>query len=351
VSTSLTAPASPRLHVEIVHQTLRPLLTIDHPQAAPNRYGFEGGRVIKQDGVYHLFTAEMWDDPVNVAMRLAHWRSPDGERWERVSTLHQSSGDHSGRDPRAALWAPMPVYDEVEGRWNLFYVAYHAAPDCGRVILMNHHGRIWRAVSEIPGRAGLGGPYRDVGVILQPDADSQPWEGLQGVDSFFPFQVGGRWFGFYGSARTEHPTDYRFSNGLAEAPSLAGPWTRRASGNPVPFSPNGWSENPIVTRLPGGAYVAVFDCIRDNHVALAVSADGLHWPRGQFIPLRPTSEGGWVELGRTPLGLIAEDDGTYTLFHTGFHRVGSTPAGATPPIYRQYERASLGRLKLRLRVE
>lgn len=45
--------------------------------------------------------------------------------------------------------------------------------------LLNHDGEIWRAVSRGKGEAGIGGPYDDVGVVIRPGPDSQPWERLQ----------------------------------------------------------------------------------------------------------------------------------------------------------------------------
>ena len=64
--------------------------------------------------------------------------------------------------PRCGL--PLPVYDPADNRWNLFYVAYQAAPDTSQQWLTNHEGRIWRAVSDTPGVEGIGGPYTDAGV-------------------------------------------------------------------------------------------------------------------------------------------------------------------------------------------
>src|SRR5262249_52463126 len=150
------------------------------------------GRVLKIDGRYHLFTSEMVGDPHWVKMRLAHWISVDRTHWKRLATLFESTGDFTGKDPRAALWSPMPVYDPKDRRWNLFYVAYQSAPDTPKEWLTNHEGRIWRAFSTIPGEMGIDGPYTDVGVILERGKDSDSWEGLQGTDSFFPYLVGSR---------------------------------------------------------------------------------------------------------------------------------------------------------------
>ncbi|HKS72639.1 MAG TPA: hypothetical protein VJQ82_05535, partial [Terriglobales bacterium] len=109
---------------------------------------------IRGYGTYHLFTSEMIGDPHWVKMRLARWTSPDCFHWTRVSTLKESSGSFTGKDQRAALWSPLPVFDPKENRWNLFYVAYQAAPDTDREWLTNHEGRIWRAISEVAGTNG-----------------------------------------------------------------------------------------------------------------------------------------------------------------------------------------------------
>src|SRR5580692_11753202 len=122
----------------VTEQVIHPVLTIRSSGAEGNKYGFEGGRVIKQDGIYHLFTSEMVGDPHWVRMKLAHWKSRDGAHWKRVGTLRESSGEFTGKDPRAALWSPMPIFDEGENLWNLFYVAYQAAPDSPKQWLTNH---------------------------------------------------------------------------------------------------------------------------------------------------------------------------------------------------------------------
>src|ERR1700691_32215 len=118
-----------------------PVLTVRSAGAQGNKYGFEGGRVIKLNGVYHLFTSEMIGDPHWVRMKLAHWISRDRIHWQRVGTLRESSGDFTGTDPRAALWSPIPIFDPAGDHWNLFYVAYRAAPDTPQQWLTNHEGQ------------------------------------------------------------------------------------------------------------------------------------------------------------------------------------------------------------------
>src|SRR4051812_48229515 len=151
---------APRLVLTASRDT--PVITTRSPGAEGIRFGFEGGRVVKVAGIYHLFTSEMVDDPIWVRMRLGHWTSADREHWTRVATIRESSGEFAGADPRAALWSPLPVWDDGEERWNLFYVAYRSKPGEGTAFTLNYEGRIWRARSTVPGESGISGPYEDV---------------------------------------------------------------------------------------------------------------------------------------------------------------------------------------------
>jgi len=303
-----------------------PVLTIHSAGAEGNKYGFEGGRVAKIKGTYHLFTSEMVGDPHWVKMRLAHWTSQDRIHWKRLSTLAESSGDFTGKDPRAALWSPLPVYDPKDERWNLFYVAYQAAPDTSKQWLTNHEGRIWRATSTTPGEDGIGGPYKDLGVVLQRGKDSDPWEGLQGTDSFFPYIVGDRWYALYGSAHTEKLPISLWQVGLAKAADLSGPWQRCTEFNPLKVEAR-FIENPIVTRLDDGTFVAVYDTDAPNAIGYAFSSDGVHWSAGQHLVVQSGDEV-WASEVRTPLGLIAEGGDSFTLFYTANEKVsGMQPDG------------------------
>jgi hypothetical protein len=213
--------------------------------AEGNRFGFEGGRVVKVDGTYHLFTSEMVGDPIWVRMKLGYWTSRDRLTWTRVATVRESSAEFTGADPRAALWSPLPVWDDAASRWNLFYVAYRSKPGDGTAFTLNYDGRIWRAISKAPGMKGIGGPYEDVGVVMQPGTDSLPWEGLQGTDSFFPWHVGERWYAMYGSARSERQPIEHWLVGLVRrrrspAPGLASrptaPCPLKRSSSRIPSS-------------------------------------------------------------------------------------------------------------------
>jgi hypothetical protein len=319
-------PQAARQELVVTRQLDHPVLTTQSAGAEGNKYGFEGGRVIKQDGVYHLFTSEMVGDPHWVRMKLAYWTSRDGEHWQRISTLRESSGDFTGKDPRAALWSPMPVFDDDENRWNLFYVAYQAAPDTPKQWLTNHEGRIWRAISQTPGREGIGGPYKDVGIVLQRGGDSDSWEGLQGTDSFFPYKAGTSWYALYGSARTESLPITLWQVGLAKAPRIGGPWKRCSAMNPLTVEPT-FIENPIVSRLADGGYIAVYDNHKPNSVGYMFSSDGISWTRGRQLIVQKGS-GVWATEVRTPLGLIDEGNGRFTLFYSANECVGGSQADA-----------------------
>lgn len=302
------------LTLVVTRQLEQPILTVSSPGAEGNKYGFEGGRVIKLDGTYYLFTSEMVGDPHWVKMRLALWTSGDRVHWKRRSTLFESSGDFTGKDPRAALWSPMPIYDDREQRWSLFYVAYQCAPDTAKEWLTNHEGRIWRAVSQAKGRSGIRGPYANVGVVLQRGEDSDPWEGLQGTDSFFPYRVGDRWYAFYGTAHTETLPISLWQVGLAWAPSLSGPWKRCTELNPLNIE-KPFIENPVVTKLTDGTYAIVYDNHIEHAVGYSISHDGIHWAPGRVLIVQ-RDKGRWASEVRTPLGLIPEGNDSFTLFYT-----------------------------------
>ncbi|MGB8030756.1 MAG: hypothetical protein WCF30_13965 [Terracidiphilus sp.] len=319
--------SSEDIRLIVVKRHPGPVLTVRSEGAEGNKYGFEGGRVVKVQNIYHLFTSEMVGDPHWVKMRLAHWTSTDRVHWKRCATLYESSGDFTGNDPRAALWSPMPVFDPDAKRWNLFYVAYQAAPDTVYEWRTNHEGRIWRAVSETPGWEGIDGPYRDAGIVLERGKDSDPWEGLQGTDSFFPYRAGGKWYALYGSAHTERLPISLWQVGLASAASLGGPWIRCTDLNPLRTEPR-FIENPIVMRLTDGTYVAVYDNHQPNEVGYAVSTDGIHWSSGQHLIVQ-TGNGIWASEVRTPLGLVEEGNGQYTLFYTANEK----SAGTQPDAY------------------
>jgi len=330
-----STPDPSSLSFSIVDQHPTPLISRFSPGAADNKYGFEGGRVMLLDGTYHLFVSEMNADPKWTKTRLAHWASTDGLTFTRQSTLFESTGDFTGADPRAALFLPIAEFDDELNRWTLFYSAFRSAPNQKDRWLINHDGRIFRALSQTPGRSGIGGPYKDVDIALQPGPNSDPWEGLQGTDSFFPFKTNRNWLSFYGSAQTQKVPTTFWANGLASAPSLSGPWTRQTRINPI-LHPR--SENPHVVRLKNNLYAAIYDAIFETapdslKIPYTFSTDGLHWTETKYIQVSP-GQNNWIKQVRTPLSLIPVGGDQFLVYFTA-----AQPNGFS----------SLGRVTLRLR--
>lgn len=306
--------------LKLIAQHPKPVISVRSPGAEDIRFGYEGGTVVKVGETYHLFTSEMVDNPMWVKMRLGHWTSTDRLTWKRQKTVRTSTGDFTGTDARAALWSPMVVWDADSNRWNLFYVAYHSAPNRGKEFWLNAKGRIWRAVAETAGKEGINGSFKDEGIIMQPDAETQSWEGLQGVDSFYPWQANGQWYAFYGSSKSEEMPVHSWLVGFAESqsPTIAGPWKRMPGKNPAPIEPE-FIENPIVTALPNGGFLCVYDNNTPDAIGWSYSADGLNWEKGNALIVQP-NQGNWAKDVRTCLGVVDEGNGRYTLFYTGFEQ-------------------------------
>ena len=286
------------------------------PGAEDNKFGFEGGRVIKIGDTYHLITAEIYDEPRWIAMRLGHWTSPDGVDWRRVGTIRQSDGDFTGTSQRSSVWGPMVVFNDDDNRWHLVYVCYKGKPDEPNIFWSNHDGVIQHAVSSVEGLEGIYGPYEDKGILMRYDDNPDPWEGLQGTDSFFPYKVGDNWYAFYGSATTQDLENCQWSIGLAQADRIEGPWKRMSHLNPVDLG--GFAENPIVMQLENGVYIAIVDGgFEVGKPGYTLSWDGIHWSKLRYIDLESPAKKWWGMM-RTPLSLIKESDGTYTLFFTAY---------------------------------
>ena len=83
-------------------------------------------------------------------------------------------------------------------------------------------------------------------------------------------------------------------------------------------------ENPIVTRLGDGLYVAMLDgghVDARSEICYSVSGDGLAWTEANLIPLTPHFKRWWTNM-RTPMCLIPEVDGTFTVFYTAHTESG-----------------------------
>jgi hypothetical protein len=312
--------------LKLIAEHKGPVISADHPDvlSSGNRSGFETGQVVKLNNVYHMFVNEMFDRP-HRDMRIAYWTSNDAIRWKRQSTIVQSIPGRTATNPRSEVWVNAVVFNENENAWNIFYVAYRAGDSTkGEFAGNDYEGRIWRAQSVVKGSNGIAGPYADMGIILQPDEHSQPWEGQQAIASFFPYKAGNTWYamydGHYHTPRGPWPT------GMAFAQKLNGPWTRMPEGfNPIPVVDT-FMENEIVYQLKDGKYLMIFDSFGDQEIGYSTSNDGVNWSRETRVKIQ-TANYLWAERGdhftRTPLCAIEEEDGTFTVIYTAMTKINN----------------------------
>ena len=305
--------------LKMVSEAEGPVIGPEHADVitSNNRSGFETGHIVKLDGVYHMFVNELFDRP-HRDLRIAYWTSTDAVHWKRQSTVVNSIPGRTAENPRSEVWVNAVVFNEDENAWNLFYVAYRAGDSIrGEIAGNDYQGRIWRARSVKTGRAGIAGPYADMGIVLQPDKDSQSWEGQQAVASFFPYKAGNTWYALYDGHN--HLPKGGWPTGMAYAPALGGHWQRMPEGfNPVGLA-DVFTENEVVCRLKDGRYLMVFDSFGDQEIGYSTSGDGVHWNRETRIKVQ-TGKNRWAEPGdhytRTPLCAIEEADGTFTVIYT-----------------------------------
>jgi hypothetical protein len=218
----LFAQTHNKLYVKEIHQG--PI--VDHLHAdvivSKNKSGFETGQMIKVDGVYHMFVNEMFDR-AHRDMRIAYWTSSDAVNWKRKSTIVESIPGRSPFNPKSEVWVTGVEFNGEENAWNIFYVAYRAGDkEKGEIEANDYAGRIWRAKSVVPGKDGIAGPYAEMGIIMQPDENSQAWEGEQAIAAFNPYKVGDLWYAFY-DGHTHTPLG-DWPVGMATAKKLSGPW-------------------------------------------------------------------------------------------------------------------------------
>ena len=327
-----------------------PVIGKDHPDviASGNRTGFETGQVVLQNGIYYMFVGEMFDKE-RQDMRASLWKSDDGFDWTRVRTLkHSLQYDQSPVNMKKEVWITAAEFNEIENRWNIFYIAYtggirqYKDPEKHRT--RDYYGRVFRAASIHLGREGIEGPYEDVDIIMYPEwaepknlegqqhlsikvVDKKPvenWEGQQAVASFNPFRIDdGSWMAFYGG-HWHDPRQSKYIVGLARAEHLSGPWERAYDLKPGMLS-KWFSENPVVTRLADGRYIAVFQCRIEDHdtgegiskansIGYSISEDGIHWPYRKVVNILPDHD--WTLHMRTPLGLVPEQGNVFRVYYT-----------------------------------
>ena len=317
------------LKITVTDVTSQPLLHKDSPGAEDNRYGFEGGHVVKVDDQYYLFTCEVHGEPKVVKTRLAIWISQDGLDFKRHSTLVEGSGDYTGQDDRASPWAPIPFYNDQQKCWQVFYVTYRAEPDTSTETRRNIDGKIIELNSQTPGKEGICGPYIEKRTILQMDRDSDWWEGLQGTDSFFPFKTNNGLLAFYGSNRYMHEAyelPHRkkwFGVGLVKHNAAEDKWERLYDYSPVLIN-HRFVENPIVQKIRSNhlpditedCYLALYDSAQ-GAFGYSFSTNGLEWSKEKTFDLGKQKPA-WVSIPRTVLSVIPEDHGQYAVYFTSF---------------------------------
>jgi len=307
--------------------------------------GFEAGSVVKINGTYHMFPTERTGAPGmptshdRVKTRIGYWTSPDAINWTRQSTILESSGvyaivheDNPMNDRRSAIWSFNAVFNEEKNKWYGYYLAYTTDKE----VEPNHSfGRIWRCESEVDGIEGIGGPYRDMGIIVEPGLDTQLWEGRQGVASFYPFKAGNDWYSFISGAypfgtKEDYPLHGGAKKkawyvGLAKSKTMEGPWTRMGEDiNPLVSIHPTFVENPIVSKLPNGVYIAMFDggpgyLKLPNKIAYTLSKDGINWSEARYLAIDSHVNKWWMVM-RTPLCLIPEGNDIYTIVYTAWVR-------------------------------
>lgn len=312
--------------LQTVSEHMGPVISTTHPDviATANKSGFETGQVVKIDSVYHMFVNEMFDRP-HRDLRISYWTSTDAEQWKRQSTIVESIPGRTPDNPKSEVWVTGVVFNEEENAWNIFYVAYRAGDEAkGEIAGSDYTGKIWRAKSVTRGQNGIAGPYADMGIVLQPDSNSQAWEGQQAVACFNPYKVGNTWYSPYDGHN--HIPKGGWPTGMAYAPKLSGPWTRM----PEPFNPmqlaDVFTENEIICRLKDGRYLMIYDSFGDQEIGYSLSEDGINWGRETRVKIQ-SAKNIWAEPGdhytRTPLCAIEEADGTFTVVYTAMTKINN----------------------------
>jgi len=338
---------------ELVSIHPQPVIGRHVPDAKDVKFGFEGGSVRKIHGVYYLSTTECFDEPKTAAVRIALWKSLDGTHFKRVCIMDKTNYNWNDTTYRMSPWAPILTYDSANERWSVFHVGYKRKPYSTDVFNMS--GKIARQDSKVKGMRGIEGPYSEVHWI---DVDNNPdaWESTNGMLGFYPFQVKNQWYAFFccnGVPIDNNPRSadslrvankIAFQTGLVKSSRLNGHWERCSSINPVPFDPE-FIENPVVTRLKNGCYIALYDGNNDHALPYTWSYDGVHWAKRRLLQLDNVPS--WLYHIRTPLSLIEEKDGTYTVYFTAFD--GLNPEGILPLWHVGY--GNVGKMSVRIKFK
>ncbi len=336
-----------KLQFVSIHPT--PIIGKGHKGAEDVQFGFEGGTAQKVKGVYYIFTTEVFDTPKTAAVRLAIWSSKDGIKFQKKGIIAATNYNWNDTTNRMSPWSPMSVFDAERNVWSVFSVGYRRKPSATNVYNMS--GRIMRYDSQVKGMDGIAGPYKEGGWIT---VDNKPewWEGPGEIVSFFPYKIGAAWWAFYGGNSVPEHVDATgtlnpnaknvFYNGLMKAEKgLTSKWVRQSKLSPVPVDPL-FVENCVAIQVAPQLYITVYDGSNEHEISYACSKDGRHWGKEQLIKI-PNAPS-WIKNTRTPLCLINEGNGLYTIYFTAFD--GKNPDKIEPLWHDGF--GNVGKLTVRL---
>ncbi len=337
------------VRLEVVQLNPEPIIKKGDAGTEDNKFGFEGGTCRKVNGVYYLFTTEVFDEPKTASVRLAIWKSSDGIKFQKHSVIVETNRNWQDTTNRMSPWAPNAVFDSARNVWSVFHVGYKRKPNSTNVFNMT--GKIFRYDSQVEGMEGIGGPYKEggwVNLMGKPDW----WEGLGEIVSFYPYQIGNEWWAFYGGNSVPDHVEAKailnpnakniFYAGMAKSEgSLTDNWVRQYQLNPVQMDPE-FIENSIVTQVAPNLYINLYDGANRQEISYAWSKDGIHWGKEQLIRLPNAPK--WIKNTRTPLGLIDEGDGIYSIYFTAFN--GNNPAKIEPLWHDGFGNVGLVKVKL-----
>jgi hypothetical protein len=341
----------PLAELELVSIHPKPVIGKGYKGAEDNKFGFEGGTCQKVEGVYYLFTTEIFDEPKTAATRLGIWTSKNGLDFKRHGTIVETNRNWYDTTHRMSPWSPMVVFDPDRDVWSVFHVGYRRKPNATTVFNMS--GKIFRYDSKVKGKKGIGGPYQEGGWI-QMAGKPEWWEGPGLILSFYPYRVGKEWWAIYGSNNVPQHVNSDgsgggngkniFYSGMAKAEGgITGKWVRQPQLNPLKINPV-FIENSVVTKVAPDLYINLYDGGKQNEIGYSCSRDGINWGKEQLIKLenRPA----WIKYPRTPLCLIDEGKGIYTIYSTAFD--GNNPEKIEPQWHQGF--GSVGRIQVRLKV-
>jgi hypothetical protein len=256
---------------------------------------------------------------------------PRPPRLDAVATVRESSGELR-KDPRAALWSPLPVWDR-RGPLEPLLRRLPVDADDGTRFLLNHAGEIWRrAVSKTPGPEGIRGPFEDVGVVMKPGPDSLPGRGCRAPTPSSP--AGGEPLArlLRQRARTENEAD-RPAARSARREAVARRPVAALEAEPGPDRVR-FHREPDRDR---GAWPRVAGRLRRRDAGRHRRAWSRTASAGQGQEARPPAEGRqWAKEMRTRSAWCRGGD-RFTLFYTGFEqppdwtRASSRPRRAARP--------------------